>query len=236
MNEQQPVGPEVDATPRGLPARTKLRGSTVELEPLHRRHVPELWQAMQGADDSWAYLGYGPFASESALARFVEDFATTHDPVVWAVRPTATGVATGWLALLDIQPRNAVIELGHIWFGPRMRRTRAATEAMFMLLRLAADDLGYRRLCWKCNALNGPSRRAARAAGLRLRGYAAGASGGERPAPRHRLFQHPRTTSGRAVALRCRLGSIRRISVRTEPLCGVWGRYGGRDGGRLFGI
>ena len=86
--------------------------------------------------------------------------------MVWAIRPIATGVGSGWLALLDIQPRNAVIELGHIWFGPRMRRTRAATEAMFLLLRMAADDLGYRRLCWKCNALNAPSRRAAERLGF----------------------------------------------------------------------
>ncbi len=161
MQEQQPIGPEVDATPRALPARTRLRGKYVELEPLHRRHVPELWQTMQGGDGDWSYLGYGPFASEAALAHFVDDFSTTHDPMVWAIRPVATGVVSGWLALLDIEPRNAVVELGHIWFGPPMRRTRAATEAMFLLLRLAADDLGYRRLCWKCNALNAPSRRAA---------------------------------------------------------------------------
>jgi RimJ/RimL family protein N-acetyltransferase len=161
MEDPMPVGPEVDATPRPLPARTRLRGNTVELEPLHRRHVPELWQAMQGADDSWTYLNYGPFESQAALDRFVGDFAATHDPMVWAVRPVTTGVVSGWLALLDIQPRNAVIELGHIWFAPRMQRTRAGTEAMFLLLRLAADDLGYRRLCWKCNALNAPSRRAA---------------------------------------------------------------------------
>jgi len=161
MPNDTPIGPEVDATPRGLPARNRLRGRYVELEPLHRRHVPELWQTMQGADGDWSYLGYGPFASEAALARFVDDFSTTHDPMVWAIRPVATGVATGWLALLDIQPRNAVVELGHIWLGPALRRTRAATEAMFLLLRLAADDLGYRRLCWKCNALNAPSRRAA---------------------------------------------------------------------------
>ena len=43
----------------------------------------------------------------------------------------------------------------------RPESTRAATEAMYMLLKLAADDLGYRRLVWKCNALNAPSKRAA---------------------------------------------------------------------------
>ena len=160
----------VDASPRPLPARTRIRGRDVELEPLHARHAPELWTAAQGADQSWAYLGYGPFADEAALTRHVAAFAAQHDPMAWAVRPVATGVASGWLTLMDIQPTNAAIELGHIWFGPRMQRTRAGTEAMFLLLRLAADDLGYHRLVWKCNALNAPSRRAAERLGFTYEG------------------------------------------------------------------
>jgi RimJ/RimL family protein N-acetyltransferase len=165
-----PVGLPVDVTPRPLPARVRLRGVHVELEPLHVRHADELWTASQGADASWTYMGYGPFADLDAMRRFVGDFAATHDPMAWAVRPVATGVVTGFLTLMDIQPKNAAIELGHIWFGPALQRTRAATEAMFLLLRLAADDLGYRRLVWKCNALNAPSMRAARRLGFTYEG------------------------------------------------------------------
>ncbi len=165
-----PIGPAVDATPRPLPARVRLSGREVELEPLHVRHAPELWQAAQGADASWTYLGYGPFATEAEMRRHVGSFAATHDPMAWAVRPVATGAVSGWLTLMDIQPGNAAIELGHIWFAPRMQRTRAATEAMFLLLRLAADELGYRRLVWKCNALNEPSRRAALRLGFQYEG------------------------------------------------------------------
>ena len=171
MNDR-PIGPEVDATPRPLPARVPLRGKTVVLEPLHRRHATELWQAAQaeGGVPSWDYLGYGPFKDEAALAAFVADFATTHDPMAWAIRPVSTGTVTGWLTLMDIQPKNAAIELGHIWFAPRLQRTRAATEAMLLLMRLAMDDLGYRRLVWKCNALNAPSRRAAERLGFTYEG------------------------------------------------------------------
>jgi RimJ/RimL family protein N-acetyltransferase len=136
------------------------------LEPLHRRHAPELWQAAQGADDSWAYLGIGPFASAEAITRQIGDLAATHDPMFWAARPVTTGVVSGWLGLMDMQPRHAAIELGGIWFSPQMQRTRAATEAMFLLLRLAADELGYRRLVWKCHALNAPSKRAAERLGF----------------------------------------------------------------------
>lgn len=169
-----PRGTPVDATPRPLPARVTFRGQHVVLEPLHRRHASELWAAAQGAEASWDYLPYGPFASEDAMAAFVADFAANHDPMAWAVRPVASGVVSGWLTLMEIQPRNAAIELGHIWFAPRMQRTRAATEAMFLLLRLAADDLGYRRLVWKCNALNAPSCRAADRLGFMAEGVLRG--------------------------------------------------------------
>jgi RimJ/RimL family protein N-acetyltransferase len=150
--------------------RTLIRGQYASLEPLHRRHAEELWHAAQGADDSWAYLGSGPFASLDAMARAVGEFAAVHEPMFWAVRPIATGVASGWLALADIQPKNAAIELGNIWFSPRMQRTRAATEAIFLMLKLVADDLGYRRLVWKCNALNIPSKRAAERLGFTYEG------------------------------------------------------------------
>lgn len=164
------IGPEVDPTPRPLPARLTVRGRYVTLEPLHRRHAEELWQAAQGADDSWTYLGVGPFASADSMARHVADAAVTHDPMVWAIRPVTTGVVSGWLALMDIQPKNASIELGGIWFSPRLQRTRAATEAIFLMLKLAADDLGYRRLVWKCNGLNAASRRAAERLGFTYEG------------------------------------------------------------------
>lgn len=165
-----PIGPEIDPTPRPLPARVTIRGQHAVLEPLHRRHAAELWQAAQGADESWTYLGQGPFPTAEAMARYVAEFAAQHDPMVWAVRPVATGVVSGWLALMDIQPKHAAIELGNVWFAPRMQRTRAATEAIFLLLRLAADDLGYRRLVWKCNALNAPSKRAADRLGFTYEG------------------------------------------------------------------
>jgi RimJ/RimL family protein N-acetyltransferase len=163
-------GEQVDPTPRPLPARVRIAGRHVTLEPLHVRHAPDLWRVAQGADESWTWLGQGPFANLEAMTRYVGEFAAAHDPMVWAVRPTASGTVSGWLALMDIQPRHSAIELGNIWFSPRMQRTRAATEAMALLLKLAADDLGYRRLVWKCNALNEPSRRAAARLGFTYEG------------------------------------------------------------------
>jgi RimJ/RimL family protein N-acetyltransferase len=161
-----PVGVEVDPWPRPLPARVPLSGTHVTLEPLHRRHAAELFEAAQGAEQSFTYMSYGPFASRDALTHWVASNAAQHDPMFWAVRPVATGLASGWLSLLDIEPAHAAIELGSIWFSPRMQRTRAATEAIFLLLKRATDELGYRRLVWKCDALNAASIRAAQRLGF----------------------------------------------------------------------
>ncbi|WP_421994827.1 GNAT family N-acetyltransferase [Roseococcus sp.] len=167
-----PVGPLVDPTPRPLPARVPHKGRSVDLEPLHIRHAPDLWQAAQAdlAPESWAYMGYGPFTDEAAMRSFVGNFATAHDPTVWAVRPHRSGTVDGWLSLMEISPANAHIEIGNIWFSPRMQRSRASTEAMYLLMRHAMDDLGYRRLTWKCNALNAPSRSAAARLGFAYEG------------------------------------------------------------------
>ncbi len=156
-----PLGPAVDPWPRPLPARTPMAGAHVTLEPLHRRHTDELFEAMLGASQDFTYMSYGPFAAREALQKFVAENAARHDPLFWAIRPIATGLASGWLSLMNIEPQNAAIELGSIWFSPKLQRTRAATEAMFLLLKRAADELGYRRLVWKCDALNAASRKAA---------------------------------------------------------------------------
>ncbi len=183
LSQVQPLGPEVDATPRRIPPRIELRGRFVRLEPLGREHAVGLWQAIaaapEAADASFTYLQSGPFKSQATLEEKVVAFATQTDPIVWSVVPgapqpdaanAAARPAQGWMSLMDIQPANAAIEIGNIWFAPSLQRTRAATEALFLLMRFAADTLGYRRLVWKCNALNAPSRRAAERFGFRYEG------------------------------------------------------------------
>lgn len=71
---------------------------------------------------------------------------------------------------MRIDPANGVIEIGHIKFSPPLQRTTAATEALFLMMRRAFDELGYRRLEWKCDALNAPSRAAADRLGFRFEG------------------------------------------------------------------
>jgi RimJ/RimL family protein N-acetyltransferase len=144
------------------PQRVPLAGESVLLEPLDpKRHGDDLFDSAQGADESWYYLPYGPFASKAALLAWLEQHAATSDPLAFAIIDRATGAARGIATFMSIVPEHGVIEIGHIWLSPYLQRTRQATEAIYVMSRHAFDDLGNRRLEWKCDAANAPSRRAA---------------------------------------------------------------------------
>ena len=147
-----------------------LEGASVRLEPLGPNHAAELWLSTEGAERSWDYLRYGPFASESELLAEVIELAGRTDQPFWAVRPEITGVFQGWLSLCDIYPADGAIEIGSIWFSPALQRTRAATEAIFLLMQYAMDELKYERLVWRCNGANQASLNAALRYGFRPEG------------------------------------------------------------------
>jgi len=169
----RPLGaPLPDWSPPPLPTRKPLAGRYVTLEPLDpQRHGAALFAAGHGpgAESLWTYLPYGPFESADAMAPWLETMARSTDPLAFAIRPVG-GPPQGMCTFLRIAPAAGSIEIGSIWFGPALQRTRAATEAIALLMREAMDGLGYRRLEWKCNALNAASRRAAERFGFRFEG------------------------------------------------------------------
>jgi len=148
--------------PVEVPARAPLEGVTVRLEPLDpTRHAAELFGAVVGADSVWNYLAYGPFPNPEAFMRWLDERAASKDPQFFAVIDLAVKAARGMTSYMRMDPTNGVIEIGNIWFAPAIQRTRQATEAIYLMARHVFDDLGYRRLEWKCDSQNAPSRRAA---------------------------------------------------------------------------
>lgn len=172
-----PTRPEpgnlMDWMPVPLPPRAPILGHRVRLEPIDpERHAAALYAAAHGPGHDptlWDYLGYGPFASEAEFTDWLTARAESADPLFYAVVDAATGQAEGMASYLRIVPADGVIEIGHIWFGAALQRTRQATEAIYLLAR-HAFDLGYRRLEWKCNAQNARSRAAAARFGFTYEG------------------------------------------------------------------
>lgn len=160
----QPLGRPVDWTPAAAPARdTVLEGNGVRLEPIEPRHVDDLFAALCGGDDEqiWTYLFWERPRERDELARIVEHGRADPGQVMYAIVPVETDRAAGFCSLMRIDPAMGSIEVGGIAFGRQLQRSRAATEAMALLMRHAFDDLGFRRYEWKCDSLNGASRRAA---------------------------------------------------------------------------
>lgn len=152
-----------------LPDAPVLEGRWARLERLEERHAHALFRANAEDDAIWDYLPYGPFPSEVGYMRWVKDMAGARDPFFYAVTDRESGLAGGVMSYLRITPEVGVIELGHINLSPRLQQTRAATEAMILMIAWAFEA-GYRRFEWKCDALNRPSRRAAERLGLSYEG------------------------------------------------------------------
>jgi RimJ/RimL family protein N-acetyltransferase len=166
-----PVGPEVAWTPVAHPAREPLQGAHVLLRPLAADDAADLFAAthLPGGDPAgWTYMSDGPYHDADDLRGRLIEAETSNDPLFFAI--VRDDRVLGRASYMRITPSFGVIEIGNIIFAPALQRTTAATEAIYLLARHAFDDLGYRRLEWKCNALNAASRRAADRLGFSFEG------------------------------------------------------------------
>jgi RimJ/RimL family protein N-acetyltransferase len=153
-------------TPPPVPAGEPLTGRYARLVKLSAdAHAPELFAASKGYDHVWDYLPYGPFATLSAYRAWIEDTVAVPGHLFYAIQNLETAAWEGVASFLRIDPKNGSIEVGHINYSPALQKTRAGTEAMFLMMKWAFEH-GYRRYEWKCNALNLASRRAAQRLGF----------------------------------------------------------------------
>jgi RimJ/RimL family protein N-acetyltransferase len=156
--------------PPALPSPVVLRGRYVTLEPLNPSHAEALWQAIQGQDQLWTWLAAGPYASTTEIIESLDRWREAEKAVLFAIIPADTKRASGWASLMRIESKHGVIEVGNVLFSPVLQRSRAATEAMYLMASHVFDTLGYRRYEWKCNALNAASQRAAERFGFTYEG------------------------------------------------------------------
>jgi RimJ/RimL family protein N-acetyltransferase len=171
MNDPRPRGPVVpDWTPPPAPTGLTVEGRYVSLEPLDAdTHAALLYRAFQGHDEVWDYMPAGPFTSSSQFHRWMREATAGDDIVFHAIHDKETAKLGGFASYLRIKPAAGSIEVGYIAMSPQLQRTRAATEAMYLMMQWAFDA-GYRRYEWKCDALNRPSRRAGQRLGLSYEG------------------------------------------------------------------
>lgn len=159
-----------DWTSPPFPPAEVLDGRYCRLEPLDpARHFDDIWAANGGHDEIWTWMPARPPQDREAYRELLEMMAGKAGILPFAVIDKADGKAKGHLWLMEIRPEHGVFEVGYITYSPSLQRTRPATEAIY----LCGDygfSLGYRRFEWKCNNLNGPSKRAALRFGFHYEG------------------------------------------------------------------
>lgn len=157
---------------KSAPERIVLEGRYTRLEPLERRHAADLLavSTMDGGAERYRWLfSHAPENLQDMEARIDEANAGS-DPAYVAIVDRVSGRALGQQGWMRIRPEHGSIEIGGVYWGLPMARTRLATEALYLFARHAFDDLGYRRFEWKCNDRNEPSKAAATRFGFKHEG------------------------------------------------------------------
>jgi RimJ/RimL family protein N-acetyltransferase len=167
------------------PAPVVLEGAAVKLVPLDvERDAAALHAASDGRPHRWGersvdsydpdllvwrYMPAGPFAEPAGLGGYLRTLVEAPDGLCLCVTDPGSGQQLGVVNYQANMPEHLKIELGGIWYSPVAQRSGANTEAAYLLLE-HAFGLGYRRVEWKCDALNERSRRAAERLGFRFEG------------------------------------------------------------------
>lgn len=162
-----------DFAAREFPGTQPIAGHFVKVEPIvDHRYFGALFAAFaeDGQGSIFDHMAYGPFADEAAFRRWAEATYLADNIRFHAILPLTTGRAEGVAALMRTDTANGVSEIGHICLAPSLQRSRAASEAFYLIMRRVFDELGYRRLEWKCDDRNQPSKRAAERLGFRYEG------------------------------------------------------------------
>lgn len=160
-------------TPRPFPQKIVLDGRFVRLEPLGAKvHGDELFIAATAGDAGarFQWLFEAAPSSRTEFQVWLEKVQQSRDPLYYAVIDKVSGKVAGRQTFMRIDTTNGVAEIGNIHWGPLIQKTPATTEALYLFACYIFDDLGYRRLEWKCNNGNEPSKRAALRYGFQYEG------------------------------------------------------------------
>jgi N-acetyltransferase len=158
-----------------MPVGPALVGRHVRLEPLTRAHLPaltavgldpELWRwtttVVRAPGDMAAYV-------ERALYERLEGRA-----LPFATVDAANGTVVGSTRFAAIEPAHRRVEIGWTWLARPWQRTAINTEAKYLMLRHAFEELGCIRVELKTDALNERSREAIRRLGATEEGVLRG--------------------------------------------------------------
>ena len=153
------------------PMPVVLEGCSVRLEPLRMEHVPGLCAVGLDAE-LWRWT-VAQVRTEDDLRRYVAQALELERQGValpFATIERASEKPVGSTRYGTIDRANRRVEIGWTWLGRAYQRTALNTEAKYLMLRHAFEELGCVRVELKTDALNQQSRNAMRRFGAKEEG------------------------------------------------------------------
>lgn len=114
----------------------------VTMEPLERRHEPELLEAAK--DGQLWNLWYTAVASPDAVMGYMDAALKMRDELdamPFVVRRKPDGKVVGSTRYFNVDAKNRRLEIGHTWYSKSVHRTGLNTEAKLLLLNHAFEKL-----------------------------------------------------------------------------------------------
>jgi len=170
-----PTGEMVeDVGPIQAPALKEYSGEFVTLAPVEpERDVDELFLNAHGSETKeqiWTYMPYGPFSTRDDMLEWLQGCKASTNMSFFVVKSKELGQCVGMLSILNVIAQMRTLELGNIWYSTIVHHTKINTEAVYLLLKEIFDEQNFRRVEWKCDALNARSRNAALRLGFSFEG------------------------------------------------------------------
>ena len=138
-----------------------LEGSVVRLEPLSLAHVDALCDV--GLDDDIWRLGVSQLRTRDDMEQYVESalaLRAAHAAYPFATIERTTNRIVGSTRFANMEGANQRVEIGWTWLGRAWQRTAINTEAKYLMLRAAFEELNCNRVEFKTDVLNEKSRAA----------------------------------------------------------------------------
>lgn len=160
----QKVGIEIDLERTSQTIQENLLGQYVKLiyidQAISDQASAQIWNnvSTEPSDACWTYLPYSAPKDQKTLKDDLQrsfNFAGSSHFLI-----EVNGEAQGWIALLNPRLEHKAIEIGNVYFSHKMKKSKASTETIFLLLK-QCFKYGFRRVEWKCDDFNEPSKAAA---------------------------------------------------------------------------
>ena len=174
-SSKTPIGKIVEDTRSAqIPEKKVYSGEYVSLQPVEpEKDVDELFQNSHGSDGKewiWTYMPYGPFTNKNEMLDWLRGCQVSTDMIFFTVTSKKLNQRVGMMSILNIIPQMRILEFGNIWLSPVVHFTKVNTEVVYLMLSEVFGLLNYRRVEWKCDALNARSRSAALRLGFSFEG------------------------------------------------------------------